>query len=182
MRPGNLNTAIAVAALSTAAALGLAFFVALPAYRDSVQTGEKLVVTESQVQAQYNSRKKLSETTERIKSARQILKELQAQFLPNGSELELITAVEKIGDDQGVVTRLTMSPGGGVAGLTEYDKNFALSIKGPYAKVLDALVDFERLPFLASYDSLTLDSGGDGADSPLILELRGFVASPPQKI
>ena len=185
MRSGNFRTAIVVAVSGALVVAGLIFFFALPAYQASIKTGEKLVETESQVQAQYASRKKLSETTESLKFARQITEKLRDQFLPDGAELELITAVEAVGERQGVVTKLMMSPGSGEQGLAEYDRSFTLSIAGPYSKVMDALVDFERLPYLATYDSLTLSagSGNNGAaEAPLTLELRGFVAKEPQNL
>lgn len=185
MKPGNSNTAIVVAFLGALVVTGLILFLAVPAYQASVATEDKLVETESQVQAQYASRKKLSETTERLKSARKIIDQLKSQFLPNGEELELITAVEGIGDKQGVTTRLTMDQGKGLPGLTDYNKTYSLSIVGPYTKVMDALIDFERLPFLATYSTLTLNAGSNEtgtAGNALTLELRGYVASPPQKL
>jgi Tfp pilus assembly protein PilO len=182
MKTSNTQVTIAVAILGTLVVASFAFCLALPAYRESLETKKGLIEAESQVLAQYNSRQKLSETVNRIKTARNILENLKGEFLANGTELELITAVEGIGDTHQVVTNFRISPNGGGASLPEYDKGYTLSLTGTYSKVMDALVDFERLPFLTTYDSLSLTSGGDGADPAVTLELRGFVASPPTNL
>lgn len=181
MKSDNFRVTIIVACLGALAVAGVSIFFAAPAYRDLFQIEKKLAEAESQVQAQYNNRRKLSETTERIKAARQIIEDLETQFLPNGQELKFITAVENIGEGHGVATKMKLSPSKGLPGLEEYDKNFTLSLTGSYQNVIKTLIDFERLPFLAVYDAVIMNSNGQD-DAPVTLDLRGSIASPPKNL
>lgn len=182
MRLDNVRTVIIIAVVGLLAVAGLLAFLAVPAYQAALQTKDRLTETENQILAQYNSRQKLSETVDRIKTAREVLGNLKAQFLPKGRELDLITAVEAAGDKHGVATKLRIDRASGLPGLAEYDRSFDLTLTGTYPNISKTLAEFERLPFLTEYDALVLNSGGGGSDPAATLTLRGLIAAPPKNL
>jgi hypothetical protein len=169
------NIVILLTAAGLAAVVGMIVFFMLPTFREVRELSGKIIGAETEIQAQYNSRKNLLSTIGLIKSAQGLIGELSTQFTPVGDELTFIEAMEAVAESNGVTQRLQLS-GAERPDIPELSKAFDLQLAGPMLQVFKTLVDVERLPAIVVIESVDLRSSGDGG---ITVTLRGAGATPP---
>jgi hypothetical protein len=181
-----LSSAKLVAILLTIA--GLAFSVAVtlfilrPTYREVGRLTDEIVRAHSELEAQYVNRRNLLSSADKVVAARETLGKLSGQFLPDGRELDFITAVEALAARHGVEERilLTVNPSG--TGAEELKVGFDITLSGSAPGVLQTVVELERMPSLLIFDSAVVrpEVGAPGNASFLSINLRGAIVSPPR--
>lgn len=163
------------------AAVGV--FLILPSLREIGGLSNKIVDAQTELEAQYTNRRQLLSSINMIRSVRDFLGRLAAQFVPEKQELAFIRAAEEIAARRGVEERIHLSPPAGKPRLEELKTGFELNFDGPFSNVYAALVDIERLPTLTIVDSLVVRSSKaerPGEPTPVSLIVRGFLAVPPK--
>lgn len=175
-------TAIALTIGGCAAAGAVATLLALPALRSAQALRQDIALAQAEVEAQYANRKHLLASRDNVGAAEALMRTLAAQFVPQGRELDFITAVEALATKHGVTERLQLSPVAGCPACTapELEQRFDLSLSGPYLAVLRMMADLERLPALTIVEEVSVRPGGDAdGASLLMIQLRGSIAAPP---
>jgi len=159
---------------------GIAIFLFVPTFQEIGRLSDEIVREHSQLEAQYVNRKNLLSSGEKAKAVRGTITTLASQFLPDGHELDFITAVESIAAKNGVEERLVLSPAT-TKGTIEIHVGFDITLSGSTPAVLQTLVDLERMPTLLIFDSAVLRPGENGGDghSFLSINLRGALIAPP---
>lgn len=160
-----------------------AAFLILPSLKEIGGLSEKIVDAQTELEAQYTNRKQLLSSIGTIRSVRDSLGRLSAQFVPEKQELTFIRAVEEIAASRGVEERIRLSPPVGKPQLEELKTGFELNFEGPFPNVFSALVDVERLPTLTIVDALVIRSSKaerTGEPAPVSLIVRGSIAAPPK--
>ncbi|HJV32821.1 MAG TPA: hypothetical protein VJ694_02225 [Patescibacteria group bacterium] len=165
-----------------AACAVVATFLFLPTFRDVGKLSDDIVAAHSELEAQYVNRKNLLSSSEKAKSVRETIQALGGQFLPNGRELDFITAVEAVAARTGVEERILLSVNEGAKAAEELRVGFDLTLTGATPAVLQTLVDLERMPTLLIFDSAVVRpaDGTGGGPSFLSLNLRGSLVAPPK--
>ena len=164
------------------ACAGITAFLFLPTFRDVGALSGEIVAAHAELEAQYVNRKNLLSSSEKAKAVRETIQDLGAQFLPNGHELDFITAVEEVASRNGVEERILLNVNEGAKLAEELRVGFDLTLTGPTPAVLQTLVELERMPTLLIFDSAVVRPGDGTAGGPsyLSLNLRGSLVAPPK--
>lgn len=159
-------------------------FLILPVMRDLGDLSRKIVEAETEVQSQYTHRRTLLDSIEKLKEVRLSMKGLASQFIAKSQELDFITTIESVGDAHGIETRLSLAADPGTAA-GEFKQGFSLRLVGAYADAMKTLAEIERLPIMVTIDAMQINGGETAAPSastPITIDLRGRIASPPKSL
>lgn len=167
----------AVGLLMTGALIGL---VIVPTLGEVRALGDKLVRAQTDLQAQYDDRKRLLTYAAELQKNRETLATLAKQFVPEGGELDFITGIETVAARNGTEEHLRLTDET-LPGAAEVQTGFELSLNGPYHHVMQTIVDLERMPTLMLFKAVSLHPGpAAGADTSVSVVLQGVVARPPR--
>jgi hypothetical protein len=152
----------------------------LPTFREVRRLSDEIIRAHSELEAQYLNRRNLLSSSDKVVTVRETMRDLATQFLPEGRELDFITAVEAIASRNGVEERLLLSVNDAARGGDELKVGFDLTLNGPSRAVLQTIVDVERMPYLLIFDSAVVRPGEGSGGSFLSVNLRGSAVAPPQ--
>ncbi|GEM_PF-2063491 len=171
---------LTVSGLAVNAALALLLF--LPTMQEIGTLSREIVLAHSELEAQYLNRKNLLSSGEKARDVRETMRALGAQFLPDGRELDFITAVEKLAAENGVEERILLTVNAGGKGADELRLGFDITLNGPSPAVLQTVIDLERMPTLMIFESAVVRPGEGAPDGPsfLSINLRGSLVAPPR--
>ena len=180
------NAKLMVGLMTGAGVLALAlnaFFLFLPTLRAARDLKAKIMLAQTELEAQYANRKHLLSSRAKIAETKETMKTLSAQFVPVGQELQFITAIEALASKNGVTERLQLSKNETDRKAPEFEEHFDLIIEGPYRATLQMLTDIEKLPPLMIVDSSAVrpGSGADG-QANLSIDLHGSIVAPPKSL
>ncbi len=155
-------------------------FLIAPTLSELRALGEKTARAQTDLQAQYENRKKLLSSASDAEKVRKTLATLGSQFVPEGKELDFITEIEGIAGRNAVAERLRLTEAS-LPGAGEIRTGFELNLDGPYHKVMQTIVELERAPTLIVFTDLTVRPGASsGPDTPVSIVLHGAFARPPR--
>lgn len=160
---------------------GLVAFVTAPSLKELGVLGHKLVRAHAELESQYANRKKLATSVTDVQKSRESLAIFADQFVGPGDELSFITAVESIAAARGVSEQIRLVPGA-AAGASEVTVGFELTLNGPYNRVMQAIVDMERMAALVIFQSFSLRPwrSPGASETSVTVSLKGAVAAPPR--
>lgn len=172
--------------------IGVLFIAALviwfirPMWKETHRLANEITEKQVELDAQYTQLKKLLESNDAIEVANQTVESLRGQFVVAGEELDFITSVEEIADEEGVQAEIVISTPSAKKGpkrrIAELVEDFEISFNGDFTRVHRAITALDRLPQITVTDTLAIRAlRGSGDDSPPRASslIRGKLAFPP---
>jgi len=162
--------------------VAIVVFIFIPTLNEDRNLSSQINDAHAELQAQYTNRRNLLSSINKAETARATMKALAVQFVPDGQELGLITAIETLATKTGVEEHISLKKDETDKDPVELRENFDLTLSGDYRPVLQMLVELERMPqLLITKSVLVQPSPGDTPTSPSFLSvvLHGLLVAPP---
>lgn len=173
-------------------ALGVIFIIALlaffirPLWKDTHRLAGEITEKQVELDAQYTQLKQLLESNENIIEANGVLDGLRDRFVSPGQELDFITAVETIADEEDVRAEIVLAipppRKDRKPEIPELVEDFEINFNGDFKRIHRAITSLERLPQITVTEFLAIRAlRSRGADDPPSASalIRGKLAFPP---
>ncbi len=137
---------------------GLVYFVVIPIINDIKKMGEKIENQRIDLEQKYIKGQSLKQLTENLKKIEPQLVILDQIFIKQDYELEFITKLEEIAEQNNVSQTINLN-----TAKINKDKSYQtlplqLSARGNYKNIMNYLINLEALNYYINIDSIDLSS------------------------
>ncbi|MCK4553817.1 type 4a pilus biogenesis protein PilO [Candidatus Parcubacteria bacterium] len=137
---------------------GLVYFVVIPTINDIKKMGKKIENQRIDLEQKYIKGQSLRQLTENLKKIEPQLVVLDQIFIKQDYELEFITKLEEIADQNNVAQTINLN-----TAKINKDKSYQalplrLSTRGNYKNIMNYLISMEALNYYINIDSMDLSS------------------------
>ncbi|MCK4554354.1 type 4a pilus biogenesis protein PilO [Candidatus Parcubacteria bacterium] len=137
---------------------GLIYFVVMPTINDIKKMGEEIENLRIDLEQKYIKGQSLRQLTENLKKIEPQLVILDQIFIKQNYELEFITKLEEIADQNNVSQTINLD-----TAKINKDKSYQtlplrLSMRGNYKNIMNYLISMEALNYYINIDSMDLSS------------------------
>lgn len=158
-----LNRLIAATSILAVALAAIIIFWTVPTVRSINVLNGQIADARARLEFQYANRQVLRKILADLERLAADLPTLRSLAVPEGSELALVTAIEKRADERGLNHTLQISQPAEQKNAT-YDRELGvdLAVKGSFSSIAAFIEDLERLPqvFLSPRLSITVNREG----------------------
>lgn len=167
--------------LILAGTAGIVYFIILPTIADINEIRKAVLIERTDLEKKYQRGQLLNKALEDFDTRKDEKEKLLSVFITEGQELEFITSLEQIAENNNIVQGLSLA--NGKQDNNQFYKTSILSVtaQGSFSDILEYLEDIKQLDYYYNIDELEIKSG---ANENVTLQFAGkiFIITAEQKI